>query len=60
MVTNRDASKAANYIKSHGLDASLFPKVRERVSKNMVKYFLRRGGWELAEDVVWEQPESLA
>ena len=56
MATNKDASKAANYIKSHKLDPSLFPKVGERLNKNMVRHFLRSGGWELAEEIVWEQP----
>lgn len=49
MANNKDASKAANLIKSHKIDPKIVPGVGGRLNKNMVRYFLKNHGWELAE-----------
>ncbi len=49
MANSKDASKAANMIKSHKIDVNLVPQVGERLNKNMVRHFLKSNGWEGAE-----------
>jgi hypothetical protein len=48
MANSKDASKAANMIKSHKIAPNLVPQVGERLNKNMVRYFLKNHsfGWE--------------
>jgi predicted Fe-Mo cluster-binding NifX family protein len=45
MANSKDASKAANLIKSHKIDAKLVPQVGERLNKNMVRHFYKTSGW---------------
>lgn len=56
MANNKDASKAATIIKSHKLDPKLVPQVGERLNKNMIRYFLKSHGWEVAEEIFEDQP----
>lgn len=60
MANNKDASKAATLIKSHKLDPKLVPQVGERLNKNMIRYFLKSHGWEVAEEIFEDQPEAIA
>lgn len=48
MVNNKEASKAANFIKTHKLDSKLFPLINKKLNKNMIKYFLNSVGWDAA------------
>jgi hypothetical protein len=48
MVNNKEASKAANFIKTHKLDAKHFPSINKKLNKNMIKYFLNSVGWDAA------------
>ena len=45
-TSNKDAAKAANIIKNHKIDPKMVPQVRERLNKNMVRYFHKNHGWE--------------
>jgi len=45
MTTNREASKAADYIKQLNLDPKKFPKINERLYKNTARHFLFSHGW---------------
>ena len=56
MANNKDASKAANIIKSHKIDKNLVPKVGERLNKNMVRYFHKNSGWEATEEIFFDNP----
>ena len=60
MANNKDASKAANIIKSHKIDKNLVPKVGERLNKNMVRYFHKNSGWEATEEIFFDNPEAIA
>ena len=51
MANNKDASKAANFIKTHKIDPKMVPEVGERLGKNMVRYFHKNHGWEMAEEI---------
>ena len=59
MANNKDASKAANIIKSHKIDKNLVPKVGERLNKNMVRYFHKNNGWEATEEIFFDKCASL-
>lgn len=59
MVNNKEASKAANYIKTHKLDSKKFPLINKRLNKNMIKYFLNSVGWDAAQEIFEGQAEAL-
>ena len=49
MTNNKEASKAADYIKSLKLNPADYPALSERLYKNTARHFLTRNGWEYAE-----------
>jgi hypothetical protein len=59
MANNKLASKAANFMKSHGIDSTLYPQINKRLSKSMIRYFLMNVGWDAAEEIFSEQPDAL-
>lgn len=51
MSNKRDASKAADYVKSLKLDPKDYPALGERLYKNTARHFLKKEGWEYAEEI---------
>lgn len=56
MSANKQASRAADYIKALKLNPDDYPIVSQRLCKNTARYFLRKHGWQHAEDIFEEQP----
>lgn len=51
MSNKRDASKAADYVKSLKLNPKDYPTLGERLYKNTARHFLSKHGWEYAEEI---------
>lgn len=51
MSNKRDASKAADYVKSLKLNPKDYPALGERLYKNTARHFLTKHGWEYAEEI---------
>jgi hypothetical protein len=49
MTNNKEASKAADYIKQLKLNCNDYPELGERLYKNTARHFLSKNGWEYAE-----------
>lgn len=49
MSNNKEASKAADYVKSLKLNPADYPALAERLYKNTARHFLTKNGWEYAE-----------
>ena len=45
MANSKEASKAANFMKTHKIDHNLYPQVGDRLNKNMIRHFLKSQGW---------------
>lgn len=60
MSNKRDASKAADYVKSLKLNPKDYPALGERLYKNTARHFLTKHGWEYAEQIFQDYPEALA
>ena len=60
MTTNKEASKAADYIKDLKLNPNDFPGIGERLYKTTARHFLGNHGWEYAEEIFRDQPKALA
>ena len=48
MTNNKEASKAADYIKNLKLNPADYPALGERLYKNTARHFLTKNGWEYA------------
>lgn len=60
MTNNKEASRAADYIKSLKLNPADYPALGERLYKNTARHFLSKNGWEYAEEIFENHPEGLA
>lgn len=49
MSNNKQASKAADYVRALNLNPNDFPSLGERLNKNTARHFLKQNGWEYAE-----------
>lgn len=59
MASNKLSSKAASFMKTHGIDSTLYPQINKGLSKSMIRYFLMSVGWDAAEEIFSEQPDAL-
>lgn len=41
MTNNKTASKAADYLKKFKLNPKDFPKLKERLEKNCIRYYIK-------------------
>jgi hypothetical protein len=60
MQNNTDASKAADFIKRSHRDPANYPKIRERLEKNCVRFYLKNYSWFFVEEVFSQRPQFLA
>lgn len=59
MANNKQSSKAASFMKTHGIDSTDYPHINKGLSKSMIRYFLMSVGWDAAEEIFSEQPDAL-
>lgn len=59
MASSKLSSKAASFMKTHGIDSTLYPQINKGLSKSMIRYFLMSVGWDAAEEIFSEQPDAL-
>jgi len=59
MTNNKDAAKAADYVKKFKHSQTDYPDLKERLEKNCVRYFERAFEWFKIEELLIDSPRML-